>query len=351
MRWRFARRGIGPAAALITWVSLVPTMGRAATPVVTCLNAWGNHHPTVWCDPTFEGTLSPTDRPLGRGDRGVLFVRGTASPGTQVTVSVTDGVQTVSKSVPAAARSDVGAGIDAGDFNAEMRVTNLGAHRVRDGATPEDENPADLGLSVLTVSAIAQTADASSSPLVTTLTKYAATPGDVYTPQLINSIARSNYGPTWPPSEWCHGPFIAGAWACPLGTGGTPRPCRLTIHPDVDPFLPPQQCNTGEAVVSGLVDDDAFNAPGREETEYAFGKASEIGDIRVAIAQGSRVLKEFSSVDRITGTKAVWSVTLRINDFEPNYPSGDKYRVIVKITDAWGHEVVKTSPAITVYPW
>jgi len=341
--------------------SLFPSQGHAAT--TYCLNAWGQSHPVAWCDVSFTGTVTPIDQPYGRGERGDLYVRGVLTPGARVTVSVSDGVHTIRKTVSSSAVDDPGAHKPAGAFNAEFNaghfedtsgntcpktipnqpapvchwvigLTDLGAHTVRAGASPESRDPADYGASVLTVTAVDVNVTAT-----TTVTKYAASFNDQLAPALIAPM------PTLPPTRWCHIPEPV---APPAGTTGSCAPQTSTCKIVIGPVTQNQRCSTGRVNIFGIAEDaDPFEI------------GSEVADVRLKISQGTEVLEEMSILSGRRGTRARFDHTVKIDDYEPNFSSCDPagltktgcYNFKVTITDAWGRVRTLDSGPVTVMPY
>lgn len=338
-------------AALFALAAAVPGPAHASAPVVTCLNAWGRTHPSAWCDTAFtSGTVYPNDNPIGYGEKGVLWVRGTTSPSAFVTVSATDGVLTVSKVVTSAAADDVGNGTVAGDFNADLKITDLGVHTAAPGAKPDSLNPNDRGPSTITVSAVAQDSQTGlvSGPATTTVTKYAAVYRDTFAP----SISKTKF----PPANWCHSPTT---WRvtpflnvfpfflfCSQEEGAT----RASFVGVTDPFFgqgPSFGFFTpfGVAPISGLIDDDGNPS----------NKSSEIASVKVTVSIAGVVLREFTQLTRVAGPQAKFDFKVNINDFEPNWPEVEFdesfiYHIEVTAADAWGNTST-TSSDFTVYPF
>jgi hypothetical protein len=109
---------------------------------------------------------------------------------------------------------------------------------------------------------------------------------------------------------------------------------------------------TGEFPLKGGVLDDHDGAD---------GLASEIAEIKVEIFKGTALYKPVIILtDAIingqrpatrTGARVGYALPLKIADFEPNWPSGPFYKVVVTATDAWGNFVTASSGNITVYPY
>ncbi|MFA5891044.1 MAG: hypothetical protein WDA27_08860 [Actinomycetota bacterium] len=384
MRGMGKSRAVWVLAAVIAAV-VAPGAARASAPTINFAEAFGDAQPEVDADAAKR--LFATSLPYGFGEPGLAYVRGNATPGVYVTVTVSDGVSKVSRRVTSATDDDVQAGVTRGDFNAELHVTEFGAHssaapscavspRPDPCVDPATSDFTRLGPTSLDFTFVATSLDGSSSePVVLegALTKYAARPFDKVAPKLSRM--------TWPPMNWCH-LSGSGVDAGPtgqdypgqgqgLGLGGsTSGSCGRTPAPDVtwgacavgptgtglpagpSEVTPPRAwCSTtspsqsiprGEALVSGLADDNWSGA---------MGVASEIASIHVQVWQGQTMLRSIPSITRF-GPRAAWGVTLRINDFEPNFPRGTPYDIKVIVTDAWGNTATtQASYGITVYPW
>jgi hypothetical protein len=352
------------AAAVLLVGLFAPGVARAASPELFAVDVFGHARPED--DPVAAATLFANSLPLGFGAPGRLQVRGNATPGVFVDVSVSDGATSVTSTTTTATRP--GAGTAPGDFTTELNVTNLGVH-AGTGADTSVGDPAKWGPSTLTATVVARGTDgALSAPAVRTITKYAATQHDITTPVLSKVV--------WPPQNWCH--FSGGGIdvlpppgqpGSGIGLGGNPAGnCgRAAPVPDATwvacikpPVANPVDGNQvsnplagncymqgrdvvphGEAPLSGMAND---NPP------PANGVASEIGDVTVVVLQGTKVLRELHPVLR-AGVIASWGTNIRINDFEPNYPGGTPYVFKATVTDAWGHAITVQSPPVTVYPW
>lgn len=283
---------------------LVPAAASAAAPTVYCVVAYGHENPGN-CDPQpnlsqppYEGRIYPTSQPYGYGEKGLLFVEGNANPGALVTISVTDGTATVTRTVEAAASTDPQLGTRAGDFKADLKVTNLGVHE----GTPGNPN----GISELTVSAVARVAGVDSPAKATSIDKYAITPGDE------GPTGKDKYKPVFPVIR-------------------RPQDSSNQPNPQYPPGLWFHLTSNGVGVIRGLVEDDH---------SAAFGHASEIASITVKITQGTTLLRDFGNVaNRINSTQAKYDVVVNINDFEPSFPMNDPYTVTVTVKDANGNTV------------
>jgi len=202
-------------------------------------------------------------------------------------------------------------------------------------------DPATLGASTLTLTIVARGSDGEASvPLVFSLVKYAASPGDVKRP----IITLHNT----PPTQWCH--IVASKHGRCVdtsdpGTITTLWPLtvlRIFVPPPNDVLADPTDVPgilaktivvdgapvpSGEAQIAGVVAD---------RTNSSLGIASEIADIHVTVwdADG-RVMLEEHPILRV-GSSAYFSVKLKIKDFPANEP-GRPYRWEVAAEDAWGN--------------
>lgn len=306
--------------ALVALGTAQPGTAPAAFPRVLCLVAFGSQAPAEWCDADLRDTLTPTSQPYGPAfERATLFVRGTATPGHRITVTATDGALSISTTVTALTDQAPSEGRSAGDFSAELKGYLLGVHSAPAGATPDSTDPDDHGKSIITVSATSSDphTGAESTPVTTTITKFAATPGDVFEPTILKTV--------WPPAEW-HGVYD-------LAQG-----CIVVLNA----CIPAAGTPTGSAYVKGDVEDRAPQ-----------GLSSEIAEISLTVTQGERVIRGPIDVLARTGsTKAGWRIAFRQKDFEPNnLPGQPKYRFTVTIVDAWGNRVDASSGDVTVYPF
>lgn len=380
-----SRWGLGLRLGLVVLAVAGPAarQGHAAGPVLSVVEVFSNAKPgdPGESDPvTGAATIHAKSLPYGAGyEPGQVYVRGNArvrgSDTQQIAVDVvaTDGSSEVVQSVTASDVDDPGGEIARGDFHAELRVTDLGVHGVAD---PSSASPADRGESTITVTVVARdiaaclaaagtvderrscvtdrTKGVPSAPFTRLLTKFAGEPGDRWEP-LLSRL-------TFPPSDWCHlssdGGVGGGEQSLTLGGDGQGRCGTLAPLPDLtwvpcatipnDAPARTAYCKVrqfekvprGAALVSGAATDDTS----------PFGIASEIADVTVQMTQAGQVLREWHSILR-TGPSATWGVLVSINDFEPNFPGGTPYRVVVTVEDAWGNRASISSTNITIYPW
>lgn len=202
--------------------AITPTVARAADPRVNCLQAFASIVPASKCDPsTFRhlppatpDVITPLTRLYNYGSNvndylGVVKVEGNATPGSRVTITISDGVKSINRTATAAPSPDSNYGQRAGDFEVlfdptrdfsqgPLSVQELGSHSAGPDAFPTMPNPTptDLGQTVLTVSAVALVGSISSAPLAVEIFKRPATPGDEFGPEL-GSLR-------FPPQHWCH---------------------------------------------------------------------------------------------------------------------------------------------------
>lgn len=401
-------RGRAVVAVCATLASLLaPAAGSAEEgPQVYCLQAFASSLPPAKCDPSAfrhqppaePDVITPVTRLYNYGGNindflGVVKVEGNATPGSQVTVTITDGsdspfgngVKSLVRVVTAAPAADPNYELRAGDFEVLFdpqrdlgrqiaSVQELGGHEAGPDATPTMPDPtaADLGRSKLTVSAVAIVSNVSSDPLALPIFKQPATPGDEYAPQLQNL--------RFPPRHWCHysgvgakvnesslgggrdgtcsnfaidnvGAVPDATWAvCTEYTSTLPDDTPNDVEGPYEGLRPiycraptNQSMPTHHAPVSGKADDLAGGVD---------DFASEIAHVTITISQGETVLRTITDAfARTASTTASWGFELNINDFEPNYPGGTPYVITVTASDAWGNTAEESSPPITVYPY
>lgn len=353
------------AALVALLFTLAPVAARADAPRVNTVTVWGDTRPEV--DPLRARWLFATSNPEGLGDPGAAFFRGNATPGVTVDVTATDGEKTTTKRVISAWVADPQAGVQAGDFEGDIRaLTDMGVHRAT-GSDPHSGDPADWGPSTITFTFVAASSAGTSVGVTRTLTKFAGSRHDARAPLI------ATY--QFPPERWCH---LSGQQHKLVGMGGSARGgCSTTVGDPVQPpdvtwtlctnptgpagvdnptnnpnrprtqanefctYRPQESAPTGEALVGGRVDD---NSPG------AYGVASEVADVRVLVYRGEEIVRDQSSLVRY-GARASYGVLLRISEFEPNWPSGEPYFVEIVASDAWGNTSRLMSKAIFVYPW
>lgn len=361
------RRQLSAAAVLVAVFAFLPGPSRAAT--TYCINAYGQTAPSgVFCDTGFKGTVKPTDSltgqtsvahfiynnaagKLGGPNKGDLRVRGIGPAGTDVRVTVTDGVRSMWRVVTTTAANDDASGVPAGAFEFTFGpgmfvdsttgmpvnnpggannnkcvgcvwmpgVSDLGRHTAS-GSSPNTVDPANLGPSTLTVAATW-----SGGSVSTTATKYAAATKDSFAPSIGGNCHDNDdasnapfFSPCVPPSSWFHRDSLLG--------GSSQNP---------------------EAVMSGFTWDDAGGS---------FGHGSEIADIILTVKQGSDEIQRQSIINGRQGPVARWRYVANINDYEPNCVDwlgilcGDAYRFEVEVIDAWGNSTTHSSGDVYIYP-
>ena len=362
-----------------------------------------------------SGSIFPISRPLGRGEEGHLYFEGNATPGSLVDVTVTDDFgNTISSTVQTGSvdadpdlngygPGDFGVGVPTAngpgrsadsDLNS-IDVTPLGVHTAEtdpainpDG--PNSDNPAHWGPSPLSITFVARGKGADgvfgseddelSEPVVRQITKYAAWPGDVTPPRLA--------GLHFPPEHWCHtsgtgmqepfdGNHLGGESdgkcsdlaQAPLGAvpDVTWVGClRETSNPHhiIDPTLPGSPfrgfyCRTspghsiprGENSVQGRAVDDFEPRQTEQDGTDTYGAGSEIAEVKIEVFHGEDPYLGPFVVGHRFGARMGFTLPLQINDFEPSWPAGTTYTIVVTATDAWGNSASATSYEINVYPY
>lgn len=356
--WRKA--GLAAVLVSVTATSLIPGISRAATPT-TCLNGWGQTHPNVWCEPGFVGSVTPIDMPY-RNTKGVLYVRGITAPASSVRVLATDGVLTFAKDVTSSAVDDPEADRPAGSFSAELEITELGTHKAKAGALPGSLDPDDRGKTVLTVSAIVN-----GTSFSTTVNKYAATYKDTFAPAMTGPSGPEFFNtgsPNLPPTYWCHfdpfndpfglvgtvsfGIIPGGVCAEPNQRNGDETGCNLYL---IVTTITDLECPTGQVNIHGTVFDDGSGA---------WGKGSEIADVRLTVTKGGAVIEDESIIQLRRGPQAWFGHVVKIDDYEPNFDTCDPqfkidvsgcYNFKVTVTDAWGNTSSAESGNVAVMPF
>lgn len=342
-------------------VALVPGVGaQAAAPTIFCVRAFGHAVPTAPCDPNPnqfaerepEGKVYPTSylyyssfgRPgliQGGGfpapPRGSIFVEGNATPGATILVTVTDGVRTLG---PFSTQTHVASpeGPRAGDFRAEIMVSELGDHRATPEVDADDMGDNELGPTRLTVLATPTLGSIAGGTRQVSITKHAAVPGDVAVPSVTNE--------KWPPYDWERNCIIAKANEARLyvqGDQGRPplggyQPVR-TSPPGVNPNPPQPQFRSECAVwpIGGRIEDELFSPL----------IASEISDVRITITKGVRTYLDVKASDvpgiltRDASNYASYNYLVSAWDYPPNplarIGRDDSYTITVTICDAWGN--------------
>ncbi|HVL32877.1 MAG TPA: hypothetical protein VM600_04775 [Actinomycetota bacterium] len=401
---RLSWRKASLAVLLSLSATLVPTVGRAAsTPKINSLVAFGDKRPgDAGVTPEEYRRIYPNSQPYGGSqyEKGLAYVVGNAEGPISgdgllrlfVTITITaPDAASVSRTVHVQELTEEGSGYVQGNFNAEIPVSELGTHLASDPPTP------------LTVTAFAHTPDGSmASSTVTSadvLQKYAASPYDTTKP-VLQSV-------NFPPANWCHlssegakdpisgnqnfggtrqgdcgrvSPLPDATWlVCIKETSQLPDPTRQALadvwrmtpffnnsfDPNDEGDAPgsadfwsnparSRYCRTGEAA---SVPRGERSVDGRAVDDATTPYASEIERVEVKVYQGATVIREYTTqaaarLSRYQGTRASFSVPMRITDFEPNYPGGQPYKITVQAFDAYGlASDIASSPNITVYPW
>jgi hypothetical protein len=250
----------------------------------------------------------------------LLYVQGYATPDSWISVSASDGVSTVTARVTSGPNIAEPASPPVGRFSARMLVTNLGAHAVAPGATPDTLDESQLGRFVLTLTAVVtDDAGTATSPQArTTVVKLAASAHDVTAPVIANTQ---------------------------MPSGGTICGPIAKLYAQVRSISDRryESCTMPLQVVSGKADDN---------TVAANGYGSEIATVHVTIMQATQILKDLQSLQRLSGSTATWYYSWPLETFSPtdecvngsSYNSlAPAYSVKVAVTDAWGHESTATS--------
>lgn len=362
-------RKAGLIALLVAVVATVVPQAAFAVdpPAFNSTVVFGNAKPgdANFGDGVFGGAhIYPMSLPYGANfERGLLYVEGNVLPGAGsaatslfVDVKVTDvgpapSPPKVSRTVTTADVADPN-GTVPGDFNAELRITDLGVHQVTDPlGTPTQKGESTLYVT-LTARDVSAGLETTTGPL--TITKHAGVPTGCTATQLCpaDTTAPTLTRFVWPPSNWCH---TSGAGF--LGGNGQGNCGLLSPAPDLTWVtcwgansgfsLCPAGQNSRSAVPHGFAQ---VVGEAIDDTGSARGVASEIYRIRIQMTQNNVVLKEYSNILR-SGPKANWGYNMPINDFESNYPMGPAYVVKVIVEDAYGKMSTANSPNITIYPW
>lgn len=293
---------------------------------------------------TVEGSSSPDAPPTLSG---VSDVAADADQPVAFSMAATD-PDGDATTIAAAGLPD-GASFAAGSFSWTPAVEQVGMWDVvfvaSDGRGAIDvetaritvTTPELLGRALLTFTFVARdAAGLASAPVVRTIEKFAATPGDTRRP-IITVLGR-------PPVQWCA--IVATKDGRCLDTSDQNSflefwPLRVAqVIPGTDPqvILDPEPTPRGETQIYGYVDD---------LTNSSLGIASEISSISVTIynAEGRTWLEEHPILR--AGPRGYFSMLLRINQFEPNEP-GSPYRWFVRARDAWGHVADEVSGTFNV---
>lgn len=360
--------------------AIAPTLAHASTPTITSFSVIAGsqvNDPATAFDDT--KVLFANQYPYGATfQKGTIFLTGNATDTVDgdgklrlfVDVRATDSLgKSVSKTVTVQPVTDTRR--LQGDFNAELQVTDIGVHAGTPGAF-NSLSTADWGGDVLTVTATARNVgQVPSTASSSSVTKYAGTPKDKFAPVVDGRVAQ-----TWPPTNWCHLAsnginggggnntgscgnlqFLPDAtWAaCIYETNNFPQGLNDEIKSRTGSSIPRNSLRdsycTASETQSRPRGEVGVRGAFKDESGPTFGVASEISSITVSVWQGTVKLRDIPSISRF-GTQADYAVTLRINDFEPNYPTGDPYHIEVVAKDAWGNtSSTQSSPNFTVYPW
>jgi hypothetical protein len=268
-------------------------------------------------------------------------VYGTADPGARVIITVTDDVNpgfSVTASVFAAAVTDPGSGINAGDWSASPDVTDLGLH----GLVP----------STLTYSAVVTDgAGNTTGSATTTVTKLAASEGDTVGPKT-TPAAKGGSGSTNNPSCGALSGCLSSRKDCvvgyigPLASYTGQVAARVIQQVIASPTTPPKvpgppgtaQCD-GRFYIRGYVEDDWADAG---------GIASEVADVRIWITNDSteEIVAESHSFTR-RGPQAFFTAGFYIANFEVF----QQHTWHVQAVDAAGNFGNTGTGSFTPTPW
>lgn len=356
------KAAMGIALSLAASVASFTPAAHAAGPVVFCLQTYGHEIPAANCEPNpnqltpvdYSGKVYPnsllyvsslgTQGSFVTAPTGSIFVEGNATPGSTVSITVTDGVTTLG---PFAVDAEIADGGDAraGDFFAEIMVSELGNHIATPGLDGNTTGDDELGQTVLTVRARAIDGTGTSPVKTDTIVKHAATAGDTFKPQLVSQ--------EWPPIDLDHACVnrnaedaindvqteIFGDWI--IGTYEEDKsPC--TYYP-----------------ISGTIVD---------RYQQSGGTASEISDVRIQIrkeANDETYLDLRHSTDsaslprgrgailtRMASNVSKYAYNLHIGDLPANDLAlvglDDFYTITVTVCDAWGNVLAPSATNCTV---
>jgi len=356
------KAAIAIALSLAASVASFTPAAHAAGPVVFCMQTYGHEIPAANCDPNpnqlnatdYSGKVYPnsllyvsslgTQGSFVTAPTGSIFIEGNATPGSTVSITVTDGITTLG---PFAVDAEIADGGDAraGDFFAEIMVSELGNHVATPGLDGDTVGDDELGQTLLTVRARAIDGSGTSPVKTDTIVKHAATTGDVSKPQLVAQ--------KWPPLDLDHACvdrnsqdaineaqiLVFGDWL--IGTYDEDKsPC--TYYP-----------------ISGTIVD---------RYQQSGGTASEISDVRIQIRKEANdetyldVRHSTDSDDLPSGRGAIltrmasnvskYAYNLNINDLPPNDLAliglDDFYTITVTVCDAWGDVSAPSATNCTV---
>lgn len=319
MRRKTARAGMALTLVTLLGLLVIPGLSEAA---VTSLSA--------------PSTVTPLTSNSVR-------VKGTADPGVRVKVAASDALgASVSKTVFSASFSDPGTGVNAGDFKADLGLTNLGTH---------DGTDSTLSVTAVEVDASGNPISASFGPVF--VVKQSATAGDVYAPG-VNIESK-------PPSSWCRFLTFVPSGECytgfnvnfggpcppPFNSDPPPRPLpepfpELPRELQRNPFKNSCPVSSGVAQYSGYANDVV---PG------SFGRVSEINRVTIKIERtGTQpggeapglVFERDAPIERF-GPQAGYSLGFRQSDLGPG-----NYRTTIVAVDALGNKGPAATHTFTI---
>lgn len=332
------RSQAGIAGLLMVFTLPITTEAQAAAaPVIRCLQSYGHEVPPV-CQPNpdkltaldYEGKVYPNSRlyPTGEtfvGATGNIFVEGNATPGSMVSLTVTDGDATIGPFFLQATTNGSPSGPAAGDFVGEINVVALGSHRATPEADADNVGDDELGPTTLTITATATDVNGTGPAVTDTIVKHAASMGDKSSPGFSNL--------QWPPRDLDHGcnsRYTAKQWNDTNDGLGIPG-IRFTGYSQC-PWYP----------IAGTVRD------------FDGVTASEISDVRITISKGGKdYIDVRHSTDsallppgrgeiltRISADHSRYWYLLNIKDLPPNSGAlvglDSYYTITVAACDAWG---------------
>lgn len=361
MHQRSKRAATAIALCLGASMATLTPAAHAAGPVVFCMQTYGHEVPASNCDPN-PNQLTPSDysgkvfpnsllyvSSLGAqgsfvtAPMGSIFVEGNATPGSAVSISVTDGVRTLGPFVVETEEVS-GGGARAGDFFAEIMVSELGNHVATPALDADNLGEDELGRSILTVSARA-IVGVEASPIKTdTIVKHAATTGDTYAPRLTSQ--------KWPPIDLDH--------ACvDRNTQDAINQAQIEVFGDwIIGFNDADKAPCTYYPISGTILDH-FNG--------SSGTASEISDVRITVRKEDNDetfldIKHSTDSENLPATRGAiltrmasniskYAYNLHINDLPPNdlalIGMDDFYTITVTVCDAWGDVLAPTASNCT----
>jgi hypothetical protein len=355
--WKgFKRSSLVMALSVCATVASLTPAANAAGARVFCLQTYGHEVPAQPCEKNpnllqpydYSGKVYPNSllyvSSLGSqgsfvtAPTGSIYVEGNATPGSRVAISVTDGIRTLGPFTVDAEPAD-GGGARAGDFFAEIMVSELGSHVATPGADPDNVGDDELGPTTLTITAQATDGMGSAGPLTDTIVKHAATEGDTFKPRLVQQ--------RWPSLDMDH---ICSQRQVEDAVNGSQE---LIFGDWILGFSEKSAC-TYHSISGSIL--DHYNGSN--------GTASEISDVRIEITKeelGQTFLDVKHSTDtpnlpptrgpiltRYASNVSKYSYIFNINDLPPNDLAlvglDDFYTVTVTVCDAWGNVM---SPSAT----